>query len=247
MEKSLRTAAVISYSSYHNAFIKHTISELRKFCEGEIVVVSWNRFFNDTPDRRLKRLDETHVILKFDPTKDEKWHHNMQRKAGYDLLQEEYDAVFFLDSDEIPRGSRMKQWLGENPPNVPYRFASNWYYRDTCYKADQLENSFAMVPIDSLKQANWFDRNEREGFAYAYDWNRETKYQEEVLADHYSWAGTKEMLLQKVRSWGHRWDEDWEGMLEREFEHEFMGCPFRPHYTFTKIKPPIGFTFNEKE
>lgn len=241
----MKTAAVISYCSYQKEYIKPLLKEARKFINGEIVVVSFDRFFDGRKEEPLKSFGEIDLRLKFVGGHQSRYYHNLQRKAGFDILQGEYDGVYFFDGDEVPIGDQMKLWQ-DQAEIANYRFASYWYYRDTCFQADDATDSLALVSMKSLKEdAKWFSNNEREEFAKYESWHRLTRYMDKPLVHHYAWAGTKEKLLRKVRSWGHNEDRDWVQMVNDEFSHEFdYTCPFREYDKYKLVKPAIGFTFN---
>jgi hypothetical protein len=59
------------------------------------------------------------------------------------------------------------------------------------------------------------------------------------MIHHYSWVRTKEEMLQKVKSWGHRDDTDWQNLVEKEFSHNFTGTDFVPghNYEYEVIEP----------
>lgn len=241
----MRTAAIISYCSYHEPFVRPLIEQTKKFVDGEVILVAFDkRFDGESEPPPPKGLDCKVIIETYQPDQTSRWHHNYQRKRGFDMLTDVYDSVFFFDADEVPVGDAMTNWMRDyDHKGKDYRFASYWYYRDTCWQARQLENSFAMVSWKSLENTVWFHEAEREVFSV--QWHRLQTYQQEPLAHHYSWAGTKEMLLKKVKSWGHNQDRDWVAMLEEDFTHSFQGCPFRSEYQFHRVEPFIGFTFNE--
>ena len=244
----MKTIAIINYCSYHNAFIDKCIEEVKKVTDN-VIVVSSDSFFNGEKDFERKTFDNcvNMTVYYHDLLKARYWH-NYCRFVGYQYAKENFgfNSVFFIDSDEILEGELTAEWLkNEAVIGQNYKLACFWYYRDTCYRADQIEEGAVLISKESLEspEMNWFGGRERED--YCKDWNYKTGYNNHVLNHHYSWAGTKEMLLQKVRSWGHNEDNiDWVEIVENEFKHEFVNCPFKD-YTFTKIKPFVNFTFNE--
>ena len=241
----MRTAAIISYSSYHNAFIDRCIAEAKK-CADYVIVMSHDHFYDGQTDTELKEeLDCDFSVIPYIPGKPARYYHNELRLAGYYKVAGNFDAYFFIDSDEILEGEKVKAWLEEEAEQgEDYKLAHNWYYRDTCFAANQLEEGAVLVSKETIEDPgmNWWGEREREN--YSAGWNYMTTYKNEVLGHHYSWAGTKEMLLRKVQSWGHNKDTDWVSMLEQEFTHEFQGCPFRPQYTFKQVEPFVGFKFH---
>lgn len=242
-----KIASVISYSSYHNAYIERCIEEAKKVSD-VVVVVSSRYFFDGTLDTELKEELVTDWIG-FRPNEEPaRFWHNLSRRTGYmNHGGVAYDFVFFIDSDEVLEGDKVKLWLDEVvEPDQDYKLAHFWYYRDTCYRARTPEEGAVLVSRETLESLDmeWFGARERENFSKK--WHYMASYQNKVLGHHYSWAGTKEMMLRKVSSWGHNQDKvDWKKIVENEYSHEFKyTCPFKP-YRFDKIEPYIGFTFNK--
>lgn len=243
-----KIASIISYCSYHNPYLEKCIEEAKKVSD-EVIVVANTHFFNGVQDTELRKDLITHQ-LSLTEGYTSRQYHNIQRHDTYDqkLRKKGYDFIFFIDADEILEGDKVKLWLeeivekGEN-----YKLSHYWYYRDTCYRANQVEEGAVLVSTETLnsKDMNWFGDREREDFCK--DWNYMASYKNQVLGHHYSWAGTKKMILKKVSSWGHNADNyNWKQMVEDEYSREFnYRCPFKP-YVFNKIEPFVGFTFDAK-
>lgn len=245
----MQAAAVISYSSYHNPFIARCIDEAKKVA-AEVIVVSYDHFFDGQVDTELLKLEGVnHIKLKYSPGHSSRHYHNEGRKAGFDAIQnKDIDGVFFIDSDEILEGQKVASWMLEiAEPTEDYKLAHFWYYRDTCYRAKQVEEGAVFLSMQTATSPliNWYSEREREGFSNR--WNYMEGYKGRPLGHHYSWAGTKDMLLRKVNSWGHNADNfNWIGMVENEFSHDFdFKCPFRPQYQFIQVEPYVKFAFNE--
>lgn len=246
----MRIGAVISYSSYHNPFISRVISEAKKVADC-VFVASHTHFYDGQLDTELISSFEgtARLLWPFIPGKQARDYHNELRLHGYDALRStgEYDFVFFIDSDEVLDGDKVKLWLTESVESeCDYKLAHFWYYRDTCFRADTVEEGAVLVSKQTLERPdfNWYGERERENFSQK--WNYMASYKNKVLGHHYSWAGTKEMLTRKVKSWGHSGDGvAWAEMVEQEFAKSFQyKCPFKP-YNFTKVEPFIGFTFEK--
>lgn len=241
-----KIASVINYSSYHNAFIDQVVKEA-KMVSDYVVVVSYDCFFDGQRDMGLRTTNaDDHVILRYIPGRDQ-WHHESdQRRLGYQALSSHYDFIFFIDSDEVLESKVVNQWLDTIEEDNDYKLAHFWYYRDTCYRADVAEEGAVLVSTNSLESADWYHYLQRGGFSKR--WHHMAAFGNKVLGHHYSWAGTKEMMLRKVQTWGHRDDrQDWAQMVEKEYSHPFdYTCPFKPDYGFVKIDPYVDFTFENK-
>lgn len=253
-----KIGSIISYSSYHNPYIEDCIYEA-SLVSDIVVVVASTHFFNGEKDKNLiaERFKNQNIryveidFTKLPQNKPSRFYHNLLRKLGYEDLQQilgyDCDFYFFIDSDEILEGGKVKEWIqSEVAAYENYKLAHFWYYRDTCYRARTPEEGAVLVAKQTLESSemNWFGEREREN--YTKKWNYMASYKNKVLGHHYSWAGTEEMLLRKVKSWGHNSDNtNWEKIVVDEFKHEFNGkCPFKS-YVFDKIDPYIGFTFEK--
>lgn len=249
----MKLGAIITYCSYHNAFIKQCIEEAQKVSDC-VVVTSHSHFYDGEKDVELLtdlplRENDIQLVTEYVPGNPSRYYHNEVRKLGFEAMQNklpDFDAVFFIDADEVINGDLMQRWLEEEyEQGEDYKFAHFWYYRDTCYRANQVEEGARLVSRETMIKPNIEWWSEGEVHAYSDHWRRMVGYKNQVLGHHYSWAGTKEMLLKKVKTWGHNNDMDWTAMVNEEFTHDFRNCPFRPQYTFTKIEPYVGFTFSE--
>lgn len=247
---SHKIVAVISYCGYHSVFIERCIAEAQKVAE-KVIVVSSTHFFNGEPDTEVKKnLVDYFVPFDVNSDKESRYWHNFQRLVGADIAAKavpDYEGIFFIDADEILDGDLCKEWL-ENKAQVDedYKLAHYWRYRDNCYRAIQIEEGAVLVSRKSLEseEMDWFGARERENYSKHYNYME--GYNGQVLGNHFSWSGTKEMILNKCRSWGHSKDMDWIKMVEEEYSHPFnYTCPFKPGYTFIKTESPVNFNFNE--
>ena len=61
-------------------------------------------------------------------------------------------------------------------------------------------------------------------------------YENKPVIHHFSWVRTKDEMLQKVNSWGHRFDRDWGKLVEEEFTRPFNGTDFVHGYNYDVVK-----------
>jgi hypothetical protein len=53
---------------------------------------------------------------------------------------------------------------------------------------------------------------------------------------YFSWARTKQEMLVKTASWGHKNDRDWHSLIEKEFSHEFNSTDFVHGYSYNIVE-----------
>lgn len=57
-----------------------------------------------------------------------------------------------------------------------------------------------------------------------------------IMFHHYSWVRSKEEMLIKTESWGHKNDKNWKNLIETEFSSDFSGRCFVHGWEYKKIK-----------
>lgn len=223
-------------------FINDIFKQVKKFSD-KFVLISYDKFFDNTLDKDLYLLCDEHYVLAYTSILPARFWHNYARFTGYKYSDQSYDMYLFLDGDEVPDGDKVKNWL-DTIEVGDYKLANYWYYRDTCYQAQEVEDSAVLLSAKTLKTADFFLDSERDGLST--QWQRYQSYNMEPMIHHYSWAKPKDTLYKKIKTWAHKDDNiNWEDMLDEEFSQSFQyKCPFKP-YSFTKVKPFIGKTFNE--
>ena len=60
---------------------------------------------------------------------------------------------------------------------------------------------------------------------------------------HFSWVRTKEEMLKKVRSWGHKGDRNWIELVEKEFSTDFQKTDFIHGYQYKIVEPLFNIRF----
>ncbi|MFA5250455.1 MAG: hypothetical protein WC371_03495 [Parachlamydiales bacterium] len=176
--------------------------------------------------------------------------HSLSRLLGYVLLPKGIEYTLFLDADEIAEGRQFKQWLDtcEYKNYAALRPANYWYFRESCYRAKTWEDSAVLLKNGQLRLKALLQKNEREAL---FEKARGAKKRQVIFArrpllHHYSWVRTKEQMLKKVRSWGHRQDCNWELLVEKEFLTAFQGRDFVHGYEFETVEPFYPIDLNPK-
>ena len=231
-------SVVVSYCSNDKCFIKPLIEQCKIFAD-EIVVVSCSHFFNGEKDSELEDLTDfgvTHHIFDFLSDKDIKYHHNYARFKGLELSTKEF--VLFLDADEIPDGNLMQNYLRdyELKHNSLINFKCHWYFREPTFRARNCEICGLLAHRSLLTENLFFTPLERWSYKlYNIPSLENSDYNGFVIMHHFSWVKTKSQMLQKVASWGHHGDKNWNHLIEKEFESEFSGFDFVHRYKFDTV------------
>ena len=154
------------------------------------------------------------------------------RWAALPRLPPSVRAVLWLDSDEVLDAPRFRAWWAARGlaavlhRGVPHKLANYVYFRETRFQAVQLEDSAVLCRREGLTVSQFFDNPHAEREMFAAGARRAVPGLDGApIMHHYSWVRSKALMLQKVRSWGHKDDagRDWVAAVEAEFEHPFTG------------------------
>jgi hypothetical protein len=61
-------------------------------------------------------------------------------------------------------------------------------------------------------------------------------FEGQILMHHFSWVRSKDEMLQKVDSWGHKFDKDWISLIHEEFSRPFNGTDFVHNYAYNIVE-----------
>jgi hypothetical protein len=178
--------------------------------------------------------------------------HSFSRYLGYLHLQKDVEYVLFLDADEIVESEKFLQWLNteEYKKHHVMKLANYWYFRDVRYRAKVFEDSCVLIKKKKLSKKLLLQKEERNAL---YDLKKRKKIRMVMGLDakpmihHYSWVRSKEEMLKKVRSWGHKDDKDWSRLVEEEFKNAFSGKDFIHGYEYDVIAPFISLYRQQNE
>lgn len=248
----MKISTIVNYCTRHDRFFDKLIENLLPFNDHILVVVS-NKFFDNVDENHellQKRMDQYKNIIwlktDFDTYKDvpqwaKAWH---SRYLAYNHLQNDSstksDYVLFLDADEIVEPSLFKQFKSKIEWGSNYRFANYVYFREPKYRATTLEFGPVMLfthtfDINTVYKA---DRNSM------FELSNDPKYDNftlnnNVMIHHFSWIGTKEQLLEKIKGWGHAGDKNWGLLIEEEFNRDFNGTDFINNHKYEIVENNI--------
>lgn len=237
-------STILQYSTNEFRFLEANLRQSSKFSD-EIIIPICTHFFNGNPENKELLEKSLDVISKFSNAKinffnydgekeNVSFYHNLSRKIGTDLARNEW--LLFLDIDEIME-DEFYQWYEKfKYDNVAWIFTCHWYFREPIYRAVQKEAAGLLV---NKKDCNW-NLNERKERQQLYDFlikedricNALDGPSSNLLLHHYSWVRSKETMLSKVKTWGHKNEKSWSELVEEEFSREFNGTDFVHGYDY---------------
>jgi len=239
-------SVVISYCNNDIGFLEENIIQARKFSD-EVIVAHYLCSLDGVREdyRVLLQMEEicmkyqcTNIPIGYISGNTSRYHHNKARYIGAVIANGEY--VLFLDADEIIEGDTFAEYL-KTKDHENYDVVAldcYWYFRERKYRANAVEQAGVLCKTSLAENADYI-YSEAERWEFKNRPNVKAKehlrHNGVIMCHHYSWVRTKEQMLQKVKSWGHRGDKDWASLIEEEFSHEFKMRDFVHNYTFTEI------------
>lgn len=224
----------------------------------QIIVPVCDHFFDGTPENRslleeiYKAFPEVQFVeYPFIPRKISKkllkslsahfWH-SLSRLIAFQFLDEGMEYVLFLDADEIPDGCRFFEWFacGDVVNYAVLKMANYWYFREVIYQADVWEDSILLAHKRAITPSMLLHRDERDAIYHSISGQKQRKMvgvDGNPMFHHYSWVRTREEMLRKVKSWGHKSDRNWEVLVKKEFDQPFQGVDFVHQYRFKTVSP----------
>ncbi len=256
-------ATVINFSSNEAAFLSPCVQQALTFSK-QVIVSTCDHFFDGT-EENLSLLDQLYaehphvefVEFAFDVNhsfyqfQSPHFLHNIGRMLGVHHLNPRIEYVLFLDVDEILDAPRWLQWLksGTYQKYSACTLACYWYFREPIYQALHWEDTPLLVKKNQLNYDIIMHPEERFGIFLNIDGDKKRMIKgsdEQPMIHHYSWVRTKEQMLKKVMSWGHRDERDWKGLVEEEFSRPFQGKDFVHGYRFIEVPSLIDWPLNIK-
>jgi hypothetical protein len=220
----MSASVVINYCSNEKIFLEPLLKECLKFSK-DIVVSYGEHLYNGVPEdiEHINKYKEEYPDVQFigypvDVTLDigkrkgvinrpMAYFHNLARWTGVQALNNK-EWVFIIDSDEIPEGDKVEEFLSFDVLDETecYKMANYWYFKSPENQAETIEDSVLLIHYKYLTENNIFGDNERDYLIPS----SESKLQRGVTSvdnkpiwHHYSWVRTKEGLKHKVKNWAH--------------------------------------------
>lgn len=237
---------IINYCTNDQRFINLCIDSVRNI-SCEITVTYTDCFYDGTPEN-INLIDKTIVsnpdvnFIKISYESNKRREHewcSYSRIVGYNSAKKETDYVLFLDSDEIIESKTCSEFINSDQFifGHDYKLEGYFYFRDVKYQALQLEDAAPLLYTKNLNINNVMLADRTSLFLNTPNIkHRHVTYDGQVLMHHYSWARSKQEMLKKVKSWGHKHDRNWSELIENEFSHDFNGTDFINGYKY-KILP----------
>lgn len=259
-------AAIINFCTNESRFLKACIEQARLFSR-QIIIPICDHFFDGTPEKKEELdliyrsfPDCTFIQYPFIPDQipkrlfkriapDHFWH-SLSRLLAFNYLDDAIETILFLDADEVPDGKKFSEWLESSDyhQHMALKMANYWYFREPKYQATLWEDSIVLAQRRALTSWLLLDEREREAI---YDFLPGPKRRNVTASDgkpmfhHFSWVRTKEEMLKKVRSWGHRKDRSWESQVEEEFSAPFRGTDFVHGYKYNVVEPQFDIQLDQ--
>lgn len=251
-------AAIINFCSNESRFIGPCIEQAQRFAK-QVIVPVCDHFFDGTVENRavLEQIYKAYpdclfIEYPFIPSEIPRrifneispahfWH-SCSRLVGASFLEKDIQAALFLDADEIADGSKFAEWLesSDYQQHTVMKLANYWYFREPIYQALSHEDSVVLVQARALDPEILLRQEERDAI---YDLLPGPKRRSVMGSDgqpmfhHFSWVRTKEEMLKKVQSWGHKGDRNWALLVEKEFAEPFQGIDFIHGYRYKTVDP----------
>ena len=238
---------ILQYSTLDYRFLNINLKRLSTF-SNEIIIPICDHFFNGEKENQElldKSLDiiklypntKTHIFAWDGEKENTNYYHHLSRKIGTDLSTNKW--LLFLDGDEIVDEKFWDWFYSVQHLDQTFWLTCYWYFREPIYRATKTEGAGLVI---RKKYCNW-DLNhyqERQQFFGLSNFKCGDKeligYENKPVIHHFSWVRTKDEMLQKVNSWGHRFDRDWGKLVEEEFTRPFNGTDFVHGYNYDVVK-----------
>ena len=221
-------SVVVLYCSQEKDLIHRVIKPLTKISK-DIVVVSLSHYFTGEEDsdavKTLQELKESYSIVpvvlpwKYIPGAPQNFWPKEMRLQGLGATQANAKYVLFVDADEILNNPpAFLAWYEtlDCTSEQSYKLANYWYFLSERRRSKAIEDSIILVPRFTLHLNMFRMQGQGERELLVKNPARQVRsLQGEVMFDHFSWVRPKEVLLQKVTTWGHRNDKDWVTLVRK--------------------------------
>ena len=234
-------SAVVVYCSFEVDLIDRVIESL-KGCK-EVILVCLSHTFIGEPDPdawvKVRHLASLHDNVKpcyiqwMDRPVPPRFWVNTMRQHGFAHATQPW--LLFIDADEVIRDTMaFQEWFAKKEDVDAFKLANYWYFLSERRRAKTLEDSVVLVHRRCI-HADLFRKYdlEREYLFLAGRTRRNMVSAENPLIDHFSWVRSKEILLKKCKTWGHRGEKDWKTLIETAFDGDILTTPDFVHgYSF---------------
>lgn len=257
---------VIPYCSLHKHFINALIEECSKVSK-KIVLVVGSHFLDKSldDDKKLIEIVEKfpyiffikynsyNIELEFSDTHTGNKISTKSRILGFKkamMIYEDVEWFLFLDSDEIPDGDKLREFLltNEISNDKNYIFSTYWYFREPKYQALSIEQNPLLVNINNLKDYYLESSYERMSYLDINFNDRTLPYTSDngtPLFHHYSWVLNKEAMIQKIKYTLKKENHDhYIKLVEEEFSKPFSMKDFIHNYDYKIVENQFNISTN---
>ena len=240
----MKVSVVINYCSIDRKFMPALLKQCLMFSD-DIIIVSFDKLFSNVVEPsgdvdNFCSINPTVIKsrqLKFTNDNHPRHFHNLARWEAVHRAKNDY--ILFLDADEIPEGKILNH-IFENNLVQDYDgvdFRCHWYFRSVNYQAEQKEICGLLINKKVITKDLMFTDSERWSFRQVLGtkYLSDTMYNGQILLHHFSWVRSHTEMLAKISSWGHKFDKDWEFLVNEEFSRPFNGTDFVHGYSYNIV------------
>lgn len=240
--------SILQYSTIDFRFLDVNLQQLSKFSD-EIIIPICDHFFNGDPEN-AELLEESYKIAAKYPKctvymfewqgmqSNTGYYHNLSRALGTSVAKN--DWLLFVDADEIVDDEFSDWFQTVKDTNNAYWFTCYWYFREPMYQSTKTESAGLLIKKDRCQWQLNVREERQQLFSYTNFVNGDHTpiYSKtgKPLVHHYSWVRTKEEMIRKVNSWGHKNDKNWVQHIEEEFSRPFNGTDFVHGYQYKIVE-----------
>lgn len=240
-------STIIQYSTLDFRFLEANLKQVSKFSD-EIIVPICEHLFDGRPENAELLQQSIDIISKtpnaqaytFEwsgPQSNTGYYHNLSRALGTSVANG--DWLLFVDTDEIV-DDNFKPWFDMiSSTDNHYWLTCYWYFREPMYQAMRTESAGLLI---RKEKCNWLIdvRSERQQLlslpnCINGDYTPIVGLDGKPIVHHYSWVRTKQEMIDKVSTWGHKHDRDWISLIEEEFSRDFNGTDFVHGYSYNIV------------
>lgn len=270
----MSVATIISFCTNDCRFLTKCVQEALHFSDQVIIPVCDHFFdgslenrqllhwaYQEHPDCQFIEFPYSHkhvypTYFHYNPDELEWAHHwhSFARLMGFYYVDPRIEWILFLDCDEIPDGKRFSKSLDDKifSDLQAVRLGCYYYVLKPNLRATKIQELSLFVRKDALEPRFFYHTDER----YAvYQYVRGQKLRGVRGSDgfplihHYSWVRPKSECIQKSKTWGHRFDRNWNEIIQDTFRQK--GSPFGADLEFEEISSiyfdPLSVDIPSKE
>lgn len=246
-----KICSIINFCTHDYRFLRTCIEQACHFSD-QILVAHSDHFFDAVPENfellkkaKTENPEALFIELPFDASScnNQQYWVTLSRWNASQHVDKSISWILFLDADEIIDARAFIEAIPSMNlfKNQMLKLANYYYFRESRYRARNLEDSVTLIRKSVLSREMIMDFQDRHKA-----WELITGPKQRMftgknglpLVHHFSWVRTKEEMLRKVKSWGHAGERNWEKLVEEEFSRPFTGKDFIHGYDYEIVIPP---------